>query len=74
MRDASASLACMLLMSVLARATDIAFLQNVERRIQKEPEYIAKQPLYGLLVLGPSAQKSIATDVDVELVNSTGRK
>ena len=56
MRSSWASLICMLLTSVLVRAADIPVLQNVDRRIQKEPEYVAKQPLYGLLVFGPTAQ------------------
>ena len=59
MRSAWASLACILLTPVLGRACDNPVLQNVDRRIQKEPEYIAKRPLYGLLVFGPAAQKRI---------------
>jgi hypothetical protein len=46
-------------MSVVGRAADIPALQNVDRRIAKEPDYIAKRPLYGLLAFGPAAQKRI---------------
>jgi len=49
----------MLLTPVLGRAYDNPVLQSVDRRIQKEPEYIARRPLYGLLVFGPAAQKRI---------------
>ena len=36
-------------------ATD---LSKIERKIAKEPEYISKKPLYGLLVFGPNAKTS----------------
>jgi len=49
----------MLLTSVVAQASDIPVLQNVDRRIRKEPEYVATRPLYGLLVFGPAAQKRV---------------
>ena len=53
----ASSLACLLLTSVLGPGLETPLLQNVDRRIQKEPEYIASRPLYGLLVFGPAAQK-----------------
>ncbi len=59
MRNAWAGLTYMLLTSVVAHASDIPSLRNVNRRIAKEPEYVATRPLYGLLVFGPSAQKRI---------------
>ena len=59
MRNTWACLACMLLTSVLGRAADIPVLQDIDRRIPKQPEYIAKQPLFGLLVFGPTAEKRI---------------
>ncbi len=59
MRSAWASLACMRLTPLLGRAFDNPVLQNVDRRIQKEPKYIAKRPLYGLLAFGPTAEKRI---------------
>jgi len=49
----------LLLTSAAAKASDAPFLKNVDRRIPKEPAYIATPPLYGLLVFGPSAQKRI---------------
>lgn len=59
MRSAWASLACMILTSVAAQASDIPVVKNVDRRIPKEPEYVAERPLYGLLVFGPSARERI---------------
>jgi hypothetical protein len=59
MRGAWASVVCGLVTSVLGQAADIVSLQHVDRRIQKEPTYVAKRPLYGLLVFGPEAQKRI---------------
>jgi hypothetical protein len=59
MRNAWASLAFMLLTSTLGRASDTAALQIVDRRIAKEPKYVATRPLYGLLMFGPAAQKRI---------------
>jgi hypothetical protein len=46
-------------MSVLGRAADNPVLRNVDRRIQKQPEYHAKRPLYELFVVGQAAQKRI---------------
>ncbi len=46
MRIAWTSLACLLLTSVVARASDNPVLQNIDREIRKEPEYVAKRPLY----------------------------
>ena len=59
MRNAWATLACAVFMSVSSRAADNPLLHNVDRRIDKEPQYIAKRPLYGLLVFGPTPQKRI---------------
>jgi hypothetical protein len=59
MRIAWTSLACLLLTSVLGRASDNPVLQNIDRSISKEPSYVAKRPLYGLLAFGPEAQKRV---------------
>jgi hypothetical protein len=59
MRTTCLSLAFLVLASALGRASDVPELQNVDRRIGKEPTYLAARPLYGLLVFGPTAQKRI---------------
>jgi hypothetical protein len=59
MRGAWAGLACVFLMSTFGQAADTSDLQNIDRQIEKEPAYIAKRPLFGLLVFGPEAQKRI---------------
>ena len=59
MRIGWAALACVLFMSVLGRAADNPLLKSLDRRIQKEPEYIARRPLYGLLVFGPAAERRV---------------
>jgi hypothetical protein len=59
MRIAWTGLACIFLTSVVGRASDGPVLQNVDRVIPKEPKYVGKRPLYGLLVFGPTAQKRI---------------
>jgi hypothetical protein len=59
MRSAWASIACSLLMSVFAQASDNPVLHNVDREIAKEPKYVAKRPLYAMLAFGPAAQKRI---------------
>jgi hypothetical protein len=54
------SLACGLLAAwTAAAAAEPAALQQIERKAPKEPPYLARQPLYGLLVLGPTAQTRI---------------
>jgi hypothetical protein len=59
MRVACASVVCMLLTSVIGQAPDVPVPENVDRQIQREPKYIGKRPLYGLLVFGPAAQKRV---------------
>ena len=59
MRNVWTTAACVLIMSVIGRGADNPLLQNVDRRIQKEPGYIARRPFYGLLVFGPTPQKRI---------------
>jgi hypothetical protein len=44
---------------VLVQASDNPVLKNIDRAIAKEPKYVAKRPLYGLLAFGPAAQKRI---------------
>ncbi len=58
MRNVWTTAACLLMMSVISRGADNPLLQNVDRRIQKEPGYIAKRPLYGLLVFGPARRSA----------------
>ncbi len=59
MRSALASLAFISVTSVLAQASDVAVLRNIDRHIPKEPKFVAARPLYGLLVFGPAAQKRV---------------
>jgi hypothetical protein len=54
----------MLLPAAVGRAADLPSLQNVDRRIAKQPEYHSKRPLYGLLVFGPAAEKRISMVLD----------
>ena len=42
-----------------AAAADVPDLSKIDRTIRKEPVYTAKQPLYGLLVFGPKADKHV---------------
>jgi len=59
MRGACAGMACVFLMSTFGQAADTPDLQNIDRRIEKQPAYIANRQLYGLLLFGPEAQKRI---------------
>jgi hypothetical protein len=59
MHPIRASLALFFLTSGAGNGSDIAQLRNVERRIAKEPKYVAGRPLYGLLVFGPAAQNGV---------------
>jgi hypothetical protein len=59
MRTIWASVVFLLLTATLGRASDVPELKSVDRRIAKEPTYLAARPLYGLLVLGPAAQNRI---------------
>src|SRR5689334_24995976 len=42
-----------------ARATEMPDLTGLDRTLKKEPAYTAKQPLYGLAVFGPKAEKRV---------------
>lgn len=53
------SVACLFVSADPTAATDPVDLQKIERRITKEPAYSAKQPLYGLLVFGPTARTRV---------------
>jgi len=44
------------LFALPALAADGPDLSKVDRRIAREPQYVAKQPLYGLYVFGPEAK------------------
>jgi hypothetical protein len=59
MRSAWFGVACIFLTSALVQASDNPVLKNIDRAIAKEPKYVTKRPLYGLLVFGPEAQKRI---------------
>jgi len=59
MRGVWTSLACLLCTPGVGQASDIPGVQNVDRRIEKQPQYVAARPLYGLLVFGPAAEKRI---------------
>jgi len=53
------SLGTVLVLGALGRASELPDLGELERTIVKEPVYTAKQPLYGLLVFGPQADKRV---------------
>ena len=59
MRRTWAALACVFLAGATGRASDVPDFRDIDRRIPKEPAYNLKQPLYGLLVFGPEAQKRV---------------
>lgn len=59
MHYTGAGLAVLFLMTAIGRAGEPPDLRGVDRRISKEPAYVAKRPLYGLLVLGPEARRRI---------------
>jgi hypothetical protein len=59
MRAMSVGCACWLLASVSVAAADLPDLGKLDRKIAKEPAYTCKQPLYGLLVFGPNADKRV---------------
>jgi hypothetical protein len=46
-------------MGVLGQAADGPDLSPVVRKLRKEPSYVSKRPLYGLLVFGPKAQTRV---------------
>src|SRR6266404_48726 len=43
----------------LGHTSELPDLGKLDRTILKEPTYTAKQPLYGLLVFGPKADKRV---------------
>ena len=51
--------ACWLLTSVPGTAAELPDLGKLDRKIAKEPAYACKEPLYGLLVFGPQAEKRV---------------
>jgi hypothetical protein len=53
------SLAGGLLAALSAAAAEPAALQQIERKAPREPRYVARQPLYGLLAFGPAAQTRV---------------
>ena len=59
MGGAWSSLAWLLLAPLFGQAFENTALKNVDRRIEKQPAYNSKRPLYGLLVFGPAADKPV---------------
>jgi hypothetical protein len=59
MRGLLCGLACWLLAAAPGSAADQPNLGKLDRTILKEPAYTGKQPLYGLLVFGPRADKRV---------------
>jgi hypothetical protein len=55
----SVCLGLLLVTGEYTAAADGPDLTRIERRIAKEPRYIAKQPLYGLYVFGPEAKTHV---------------
>jgi hypothetical protein len=45
-------------------------LTKIERKLTKEPKYVAAKPLYGLLVFGPKAETSVWIVLDKSEPNS----
>src|SRR5215472_3078326 len=59
MRGLTCGVACWLIVTVACTADELPDLGKLDRTILKEPTYSAKQPLYGLLVFGPKADKRV---------------
>jgi hypothetical protein len=53
------SLGAILVTAALSAAVEPPNLDKLDRTILKEPAYTAKEPLYGLLVFGPKADKRV---------------
>jgi hypothetical protein len=58
MRFALLSLAVLTILPNLL-AADLPDLGKIDRRIRKEPAYVAKSPLYGLAMFGPKAEARV---------------
>jgi hypothetical protein len=58
-RAVACSLAALALAVPVASAGGPPDLSKVDRSIGREPAYVAKQPLYGLALFGPSAEKRV---------------
>jgi hypothetical protein len=59
MRSITASLACAILAVSSAVAVETPDLSKIDRHIQKQPPYASSRPLYGMMVLGPSAKDAL---------------
>lgn len=59
MRHLTSGLVCWLLAAAPGGSAELPDLGKLDRTILKQPAYTAKQPLYGLLVFGPKADKRV---------------
>jgi hypothetical protein len=59
MRGLTCGVACWLTVTMACPADELPDLGKLDRTIRKQPTYTAKQPLYGLLVFGPKADKRV---------------
>jgi hypothetical protein len=59
MRGSRAGLACVLVAAIAGHASDIPDRKDAVFRAPKEPAYVAKRPLYGLLVFGTEARRPV---------------
>ena len=59
MRGLTCGLACWLAATIACPADEVPDLGKLDRTIRKQPAYTVKQPLYGLLVFGPKADKRV---------------
>src|SRR5438552_17526141 len=59
MRHLTSGLVCWLLAAAPGGSAELPDLGKLDRHIPKQPAYTAKQPLYGLLVFGPRADKRV---------------
>jgi hypothetical protein len=64
-----AAAACLLVAVGPAPAAEHPDLSRVDRSIRKEPAYACKQPLYGLAVFGPKAEKRVWLVLDKSTPN-----
>src|SRR5215213_4483254 len=53
-------------------AAEMPDLTRVDRAIKKEPAYVAKDPLYGLALFGPKAEKRVWLVLDRSKPDAAG--
>ena len=51
--------AVVLAMSLQLQAAELVNLSKLDRRLAKEPNYVSREPLYGLVVFGPEAETRV---------------